>query len=84
MSEIKEKELKDRYTKVSSILVTQPKPTDEKSPYYGLAEKYKLKIDFRPFIEIKALDFKEFKKQKIEILAHSAVIFTSRNAVDNF
>jgi len=84
MSEIKEKELKDRYTKVSSILVTQPKPTDDKSPYYGLAEKYKLKIDFRPFIEIKALDYKEFKKQKVDILAHTAVIFTSRNAVDNF
>ncbi|MFN3403841.1 MAG: uroporphyrinogen-III synthase [Cytophagaceae bacterium] len=84
MSEIKEKELKDRHTKVSSILVSQPKPSDEKSPYYSLAQKYNLKIDFRPFIQIEGIDLKDFKKQKIEILNHTAVIFTSRNAVDNF
>jgi len=81
---IKEKEVKDRHTKVSSILVTQPQPTDEKSPYYILSEKYNLKIDFRPFIEVQQVDIKEFRKQKIEILAHTAVIFTSRNAVDGF
>jgi uroporphyrinogen-III synthase len=82
---IKEKEIKDsRLNKVSTILITQPKPTDEKSPYFALAEKYKLKIDFRPFIQVEALDLKEFKKQKIDILAHTAVIFTSRNAVDGF
>ncbi|MCS6824518.1 MAG: uroporphyrinogen-III synthase [Cytophagaceae bacterium] len=87
MSQVKtkEKEVKDsRLTKVSTILITQPKPTDEKSPYSVLAEKYKLKIDFRPFIQVEALDVKEFKKQKIDILAHTAVIFTSRNAVDGF
>ncbi len=81
---IKEKEVKDRYTKVQSILVTQPKPTDEKSPYPILAGKYNLKIDFRPFIEVQPVDIKEFRKQKIDILAHTAVIFTSRNAVDGF
>jgi uroporphyrinogen-III synthase len=81
---IKEKEVKDRHTKVLSILVTQPKPTDEKSPYQTLASKYNLKIDFRPFIEVQPVDIKEFRKQKIEILAHTAVIFTSRNAVDGF
>ncbi len=80
----KEKEVKDRNIKVSSILVTQPQPTDEKSPYYLLASKYNLKIDFRPFIEVQPVDIKEFRKQKIEILAHTAVIFTSRNAVDGF
>lgn len=84
MSDTKTKEIKDRYTKVSSILVTQPAPTDEKSPYYALAKKYNLKIDFRPFIEVVGVDLKEFKKQKVEILAHTAVIFTSRNAVDNY
>jgi uroporphyrinogen-III synthase len=84
MSDTKIKELKDRYTKVSSILVTQPAPTDEKSPYFTLAKKYGIKIDFRPFIEVVGVEAKEFKKQKIDILAHTAVIFTSRNAVDNF
>jgi len=87
MSEIKakDKEPKDiRLKKVNSILVSQPKPTDDKSPYFILAEKYKLKIDFIPFIQIEPVDIKEFKKQKIDILSHTAVIFTSRNAIDNF
>jgi uroporphyrinogen-III synthase len=84
MSDTKTKEIKDRCTKVSSILVTQPAPTDDKSPYYVLAKKYGIKVDFRPFIEVIGVDVKEFKKQKIEILSHTAVIFTSRNAVDNF
>lgn len=84
MSDTKTKELKDRYTKVTSILVSQPAPTDDKSPYYTLSKRYGIKIDFRPFIEVVGVDLKEFKKQKIEILAHTAVIFTSRNAVDNF
>lgn len=84
MSEFEAKEVRERLTKVSSILVTQPAPADEKSPYYTLAEEYGLKVDFRPFIEIQSVDFKEFRRQKIEILEHSAIIFTSRNAVDNF
>ena len=75
---------KDRLVKVSSILVSQPKPTDPKSPYFSLAEKYKLKVDFRPFIQIDPVDVKEFRKQKVNILDHTAVIFTSRNAVDHF
>ncbi|MTI33321.1 uroporphyrinogen-III synthase [Xanthovirga aplysinae] len=75
---------KDRLREVKSILVSQPKPASEKSPYYTLAEKYNLKIDFRPFIEIEPIPVKEFRKQKIDILKHSAVIFTSRNAVDHF
>ncbi len=77
-------ENKERMTKIGSILVSQPKPTSEKSPYFALEEKYKVKIDFRPFIQIDPVDIKEFKLQKIDILSHTAVIFTSRNAVDHF
>ena len=74
----------DRMRKVKSILVTQEVPTDANSPYLKLAEKYNLKIDFRPFIQVEAVPIKEFRKQKIEILQHSAIIFTSRHAVDHF
>lgn len=69
---------------VKSILISQPEPTNPNSPYYRLSDKYNLKIDFRKFIEIEPVDYKEFRKQKIDILAHDAVIFTSRNAVDHF
>jgi uroporphyrinogen-III synthase len=75
---------KVRLRKVSSILVSQPKPKDEKNPYSKLAQKYDIKIDFRPFIQIEPVTVKEFRKQKIDILNHTAVIFTSRNAVDHF
>lgn len=75
---------KSRLNKVSSILVSQPEQTDPGSPYLKLAEKYKIKIDFRPFIKIEPINIREFRKQKIDILAHTAVIFTSRNAVDHF
>jgi uroporphyrinogen-III synthase len=74
----------DRMHKVKSILVTQEAPTDPNSPYLKLAEKFNLKIDFRPFIQVEPVPVKEFRKQKIEILNHTAVIFTSRNAVDHF
>jgi uroporphyrinogen-III synthase len=70
--------------KVKSILVTQEAPADVNSPYLKLAEKYSLKIDFRPFIQVEPVPVKEFRKQKIDILQHTAVIFTSRNAVDHF
>ncbi|CAN5463375.1 uroporphyrinogen-III synthase [soil metagenome] len=84
MSGVMAKPAKENLKKVKSILVSQPKPTDEKNPYSILAEKYKLKIDFRPFIQVEPVTFKEFRKQKIDILNHTAVIFTSRNAVDHF
>jgi len=74
----------DRMRKVKSILVTQEAPTDANSPYLKLAEKFNLKIDFRPFIQVEAVPVKEFRKQKIEILQYTAVIFTSRHAVDHF
>lgn len=75
---------KDRLYKVNSILVSQPRPKEDKSPYFDLAEKYRLKVDFRPFIEVKPVGGRDFRKQKIDILDHSAVIFTSRHAVDHF
>lgn len=84
MSETAEKIIQDRLRKVESILVTQARPTDEKSPYFELARKYNIKVDFRSFIDIKGLDHRDFRKQKADILAHTAVIFTSRNAVDHF
>ncbi|WP_020526136.1 uroporphyrinogen-III synthase [Flexithrix dorotheae] len=73
-----------RLKEVKSILVSQPKPSDPNSPFYSLAQKYNLQIDFRPFIEVEPVDVKEFRKQKINILDHTAVIFTSRNAIDHF
>ncbi|WP_424962934.1 uroporphyrinogen-III synthase [Ekhidna sp.] len=75
---------KERLKEVKSILVSQPEPSDPNSPYHKLAEKYNLKIDFRKFIDIDPVDIKEFRKQKVNILDHTAVIFTSRNAVDHF
>ncbi len=74
----------DRMRKVKSILVTQEAPTDPTSPYYKIAERYSIRVDFRPFIQVEAVPVKEFRKQKIEILNYTAIIFTSRNAVDHF
>lgn len=75
---------KERMKGVKSILVSQPEPSDPNSPYHKLAEKFNLKVDFRQFIEIDPVDIKEFRKQKVNILDHTAVIFTSRNAIDHF
>lgn len=68
------KTAKDRLNPVRSILVSQPRPTDEKSPYFQLAEKYNLKIDFRPFIQVEPVPVKDFRKQKIDILKHLSLI----------
>ncbi|MEQ9261845.1 MAG: uroporphyrinogen-III synthase [Owenweeksia sp.] len=70
--------------KVKTILVSQPEPQTENSPYFDLAEKQKLKIDFRPFIHVAGVDVADVRKQKVNIPGHTAVILTSRNAVDNF
>ena len=70
--------------KIKKVLVSQPKPASEKSPYYDIAEKYGVKIDFRPFIKVESLSAKEFRQQKVSILDHTAVIFTSRQAIDHF
>ncbi len=69
---------------VKTILVSQPKPEGEKSPYFDLAEKYKLKIDFRPFIHVEGVDVQEFRTQKVNISEHTAVILTSKVGVDHF
>ncbi|MCE2845864.1 MAG: uroporphyrinogen-III synthase [Sphingobacteriales bacterium] len=70
--------------KVKSILVTQPKPETDKSPYHDLAKKYALKIDFRPFIHVEGISAKDFRKDRINIQEHTAVILTSRHAADHF
>lgn len=69
---------------IKTILVSQPKPEAEKSPYFDLAEKYKLKIDFRPFIHVEGIGAQEFRTQRVNISEHTAVILTSKNAVDHF
>ncbi|TAG63429.1 MAG: uroporphyrinogen-III synthase, partial [Runella slithyformis] len=66
------------------ILVTQARPADDKSPYFELSEKYNIKVDFRAFLDIQGVSFKDFRRQKINILEHTAIILTSRNAVDHF
>ena len=73
-----------RKKKVKSILVTLPKPDTEKSPYYDLAKKYNVKVDFRSFIHVEGVPAKEFRKEKINLPDYTAVIFTSRNAADHF
>jgi uroporphyrinogen-III synthase len=69
---------------IKKILITQPRPDSDKSPYYDLARKYKVEMEFCPFIRLEPIPAKEFRKQKIEISHYSAVIFTSRNAIDHF
>lgn len=70
--------------RVKSILVTQPKPETDKSPYADLIKKYGLKIDFREFIHVEGVPAQEFRQQRINLQEHTAVILTSRNAVDHF
>ncbi|MBN1598445.1 MAG: uroporphyrinogen-III synthase [Bacteroidales bacterium] len=70
--------------KIKKILVSQPEPQSEKSPYYEIAEKNNVKIDFRPFIHVEPIETKDFRKQRINILDHSGVIFTSKTAIDHF
>ena len=70
--------------KVKSILVTQPKPESEKSPYFDLAKKCNVKVDFREFIHVEGVSASDFRRDRINILDYSAVIFTSRNAADHY
>lgn len=70
--------------KIKSILVSQPKPETAKSPYFDLAETNNVKIDFRPFIHVEGVSAKDFRQSRIHILDHTAVIFTSRTAIDHF
>lgn len=66
------------------VLITQPRPESDKSPYFELERKFGVKLDFFPFIRLESIPAKEFRKQKIDISSHSAVILTSRNAIDHF
>lgn len=70
--------------KVKKVLVSQPKPSSEKSPYFEIAEKYGVEIEFRPFIKVEGLTAKEFRQSKISISDYTAVIFTARTAIDHF
>lgn len=65
-------------------MVSQPKPEGKKSPYFDLAEKYGLQIDFRSFIQVDGISAQEFRQQKVDLSKHSAVILTSKTAVDHF
>ncbi len=69
---------------IENILITQARPEGEKSPYFEMAKKYNLNLRFEPFIRVEPISSKEFRKQKIDIAAYSAVIFNSRNAIDHF
>jgi uroporphyrinogen-III synthase len=80
----KEKFIKDNKLKIRKILVSQPEPNFANSPYYDLAIKNSLKIDFRPFIQVEGVPAKDFRKERVQILNHTAVIFTSRTAIDHF
>lgn len=70
--------------KIKKILVSQPQPTSEKSPYYDISEKYNVKIDFRPFIKVEPILLKDFRAQRISILDHTAIIFNARHGIDHF
>lgn len=70
--------------KIKKIMISQPAPSTEKSPYYDIAEKYHLQLDFRPFIRVEGLDAKDFRQQRINIQDYTAVVFTARIAIDHF
>ncbi len=69
---------------IKKILVSQPKPTSEKSPYFDIASRFDVELVFRPFIKVEGITSKEFRAQKVSILDHTAVVFTSRHAIDHF
>lgn len=69
---------------IKKILVSQPKPSSEKSPYYDIANRYEVEIVFRPFIKVEKIPSLEFRKQKVNILNYTAVVFTSRHAIDSY
>ena len=69
---------------IKKVLVSQPKPSSEKSPYYDIAKSLNVDIVFRPFIKVEGVTPREFRQQKINILDYTAIVFTSRHAVDHF
>ncbi|HAT62387.1 MAG TPA: uroporphyrinogen-III synthase [Prevotella sp.] len=69
---------------IKKILISQPKPASEKSPYFDIEKDFNVKCDFHPFFKVEGLTAKEFRQQKINILDYTAVVFTSRHAIDNY
>ena len=69
---------------IKKILISQPKPSSEKSPYYDIANRFDVELVFRPFIKVEGISAREFRTQKVSILDHTAVVFTSRHAIDHF
>ncbi|QYR09802.1 uroporphyrinogen-III synthase [Prevotella sp. Rep29] len=69
---------------IKKILVSQPQPTSEKSPYFDIAKDLDVELVFRPFIKVEGLTSKEFRQQRINLLDYTAVVFTSRHAIDNY
>ena len=69
---------------IKKILVSQPKPTSEKSPYYDIANRFGVELVFRPFIKVEGMSAREFRTQKVSILDYTAIVFTSRHAIDHF
>lgn len=69
---------------IKKIMISQPKPANDKSPYFDLEKKYGVEFVFRPFIKVEGLSAKEFRQQKVSILSHTAVVFTSRHAINNY
>lgn len=70
--------------KVKTILVSQPEPKVENSPYFDLQQKHKVKVDFRSFIHVEGVGAKDIRAQKIDLNNFTAIILTSKNAVDHF
>ena len=69
---------------IKKILVSQPQPTSEKSPYFDIEREFGVDCVFRPFFKVEGVDSKEFRQQKVNLLDYSAVVFTSRHAIDNY
>lgn len=70
--------------KIKTILITQQDPGSEKNPYVDLAKKYKLKVDYRPFVHVAGISGQDFRQDRIDFADHPSVLFTSRNAVDHY
>ena len=69
---------------VKKILISQPKPSSERSPYFDIAKEFNVDLVFRPFFRVEGISSKEFRQQKVNLLDYSAVVFTSRHAIDNY
>lgn len=69
---------------IKKILVSQPRPTSEKSPYFDIEKKYGVELTFHPFVKVEGLSAREFRQQRVQILDHTAVIFNSKHAIDHF